>query len=420
MLGRYQPRPRVGRVFSGATLRNRTHAGLPIINDHDPLPEPKPSIPLRSALEIATTPASANWLLKPYVERMANILMVGAEGTFKSILALHWALTIAMSGELVIYLSAEGRGLWKRLRAWAIHHYPMQPWSQTLNDAAFLALERPINLSSADTIALLTDTIDRLGRKPVFVVNDTITRNSDGGVERSNEDAMMYLNGQDQQIRARYGASVLLIHHVGHGARDRARGPFSLIASTDANFLLERPDVTRPLVTVKAGRMKDCEPPPPFELEAHVVTLDELDEDGNPETSIVLRPTGNLPMSRPALTGKNQKSLLAELERLAALPGQVGIWTEGQLREIGRGLGMGKQSARDAVLSLRTLKYFTETVGGSRLSHFPASGQKGQNGAESQKSARDVGAERADTPLGVFPSARPLVLPDTYQSEGKP
>jgi hypothetical protein len=348
-----------------------------------------PTLNLRSALAIASTPVHAEWLHPPYVERGAMILMVGAEGTYKSFLALHWAMTIATAGELVIYLSAEGRGLWKRLRAWATHHYPRQHWRDTLNGLPLLALERPLNLSELDTVVMLTGAIDAVtdtrGR-PALIVVDTITRNSNGALERSNEDALMYLNGLDQCIRARYGSSVILIHHIGHAARDRARGPFALIGNTDANFLLERPDLTRPVVTVRSGRMKDCQPPPPFELEAHVVTLDEVDEDGKPVTSLALKGTGRAPVTLKRPSGKNQKTLLHELERLAGQPGEISVWTEGQLREVARKLGMGRQSATDAVHGLRELRYFVPTIGGSRLAHIPEKGQKRQNVSESQDS----------------------------------
>jgi hypothetical protein len=379
-----------------------------------------PSILLRSALQIAEKPTRAAWVLKPYVERASMILMVGAEGTFKSFLALHWALTIACTGELVVYLSAEGRGMWKRLRAWCMHHYPKQHWRERLCVVPFVGLERPINLSSAETIAALREAIDALDKRPALVVVDTMTRNSDGSVERSTEDAQIYLNGLDQHVRATYAASVLLVHHIGHAVRDRARGPFALIGSTDANFLLERPDIAKPFVTVRAGRMKDCEPPPPFEIEAHLVTLDEIDEDGNPETSLILKATGNAPATRALLTGKNQKALLAELERRATVPGFVGLWTEGELREIGRTLGMHKNSARDAVLGLRTLGYLQASVGGSRLVHMPDRGPKDRNGTESTVSSPVPGPKtgtKAQAPLGAVPS---VLRPDPALEEGKP
>jgi hypothetical protein len=382
-----------------------------------------PTVVLRAALEIAAKPARATWVLKPYVERASLILMVGAEGTFKSFLALDWALTIASNGGLVVYLSAEGRGMWKRLRAWAKYHHPNQHWDQTLKYLPFVALERPINLSSAETIAALISAIDALaiarGAPPALVVSDTMTRNSDGSVERSTEDAQIYLNGLDQHIRARYGCAVMLLHHIGHAVRNRARGPFALIGSTDANFLLERPDIAKPYVSVRAGRMKDCEPPPPFEIEAHVVTIDETDEDGNPETSLILKATGNAPATRPMLTGKNQKALLAELERLAATADCAGVWTEGALREIGRAIGMHKNSARDAVLGLRTLGYLTSSVGGSRLAHLPESGPKDRKRTESTISAQVQGPKtgtKAQAPLGAVPSVLRPDPPNRGQS----
>lgn len=368
--------------------------------------EPPPRVKLSSALAVASHAVRAEWLLKPYVERNATILLVGAEGTFKSFLALHWALTIATEQrELVVYLSAEGRGLWKRLRAWCLHHYPMQRWADTLNDLPFLVREAPVNLSPTGDLAALTGSLDDVTEtrgRPALVVVDTMSRNSDGSVERSNEDAQMYLNGLDLQLRARFGCSVILVHHVGH-ENARARGPSTFIRGTDANFTLERPDPNRMAVTVRAGRMKDCEPPPPFALEAHQVVLDEADEDGAALTSLILKGTDQPPahaQGRP--TGKRQKELLAELERLAAQPGNVGIWTFGELRDVARGLGMSKSTAHDSVAALNDLGYFTETVGGRRLSHIPEKeGPKVRNGSESTNSSRIVGYEKTESPKGL-------------------
>jgi KaiC/GvpD/RAD55 family RecA-like ATPase len=371
-----------------------------LLNDSDPLPE-TPPISLRSALAIAMQPERATWLLRPYLERGALVLMVGAEGTFKSFLALDWALQVAMTGESVIFLHAEGRGLWKRLRAWCLQRHPHEAWSKTLNGLPFVAVERPLNLSSLSVVVKLTEAIDAIGKKPALIVVDTMTRNSDGLIEQSNGDAVAYLNMIDGCIRARYHATIILIHHVGHGERQRARGPFSLIASTDANYLLERPNLETRIVTVRSGRMKDCEPPPPFELEAEIVSLDVDDEDGKPETSIALRATGNTPVVTRAPTGKAQRQLLAELERLAAQPGCLGVWPEEEIRAIGRGLGMHKSTARDASHGLRQLGYFIATIGGSRLAHLPGK--------------RTEGAKRDETTVspGVLRDEKDVCLLDT-------
>lgn len=330
-------------------------------------PAPGPQIALRSALEIAARPEHATWLLKPYVERGALILMVGAEGTYKSFLALHWALRVAMQGEMVVFLHAEGRGLWKRLRAWCAYHYPEQKWTDTLNGLPFLAVERPLNLNAAGVMAELTHKIDALSKMPALVVNDTMTRNSDGMIERSNEDATAYLNAMDREIRARYDASILLVHHVGHGNRERARGPFSLIASTDANFLLARPDVGRRVVTVTSGRMKDCEPPQPFELEAEVITLDEVDSDGNPETSLILRATGNVPTTvRNLPKGRNQQLLLGAIREHVRSTGCEIVSTI-DLGAIAKALGMDRKRLPEARKGLERDGWIVESICGIKL-----------------------------------------------------
>jgi hypothetical protein len=327
-------------------------------------------LPLSSAVLIAGNPDRAEWLLRPYLERGAMILMVGAEGTYKSFLSLHWAMTVAMQGELVIYLSAEGRGLWKRLRAWCLHHCPQKSWFDSLNGLPLLAIERPVNLSSAETILRLTTAIDQVTEargRPALIVIDTMTRNSDGSIERSNEDALMYLNGLDQQVRARYGCSVILVHHIGHAARDRARGPFALIASTDANYLLERPDVTKPLVTVRSGRMKDCEPPAPFVMEAHIVTLDEKDEAGFPQTSLVLRATDAAPPTRRIEPkGRNQQLLLGALrEHVRANASEIVSTLD--LQKIAKAQNLDRRRLQEVRQGLEQAGWIAETIGGVKL-----------------------------------------------------
>jgi KaiC/GvpD/RAD55 family RecA-like ATPase len=322
---------------------------------------------LRSALEIALRPSRANWLLKPHLPSGAMVLMYGAEGTFKSFLALDWALRVARNGEAVVFLHAEGRGLWKRLRAWASHHCPRQPWVDTLNGLPFLAVERPLNLSVDSVLHDLTAAVDGTGRRPALVVVDTISRNSDGRVERSNEDANVYLNRLDQGIRASYGASVVLVHHIGHAARDRARGPFTLTGSTDCNFRLERPDLARRTVNVISGRMKDCEPPEPFELEAEVVTLDEADEDGQPETSLVLRATGTPPAAmRQEPKGRSQQLLLGALRERVRANGCEMV-SSLELLAMGKAHGLSRKRLPEARNALARDGWLTETVGGVKL-----------------------------------------------------
>lgn len=354
-----EPRPEMNGAGAHATALGRPQPSDEAV-DRSP-------VVFRSALAIAMRPARATWLLKPFLERGAMVLMVGAEGSYKSFLALDWALRISVAGESVVFLHAEGRGLWKRLRAWCICHRQQKPWSETLNGLPFLAVERPLNLTAIDVMEQLTQAINALGKKPALVVVDTMTRNSDGTIERSNEDATAYLNRLDQTVRAPYGATVLLIHHVGHANKDRARGPFSLIASTDANFLLERSDPQRRTVTVRSGRMKDTEPPAPFEFEAEVVELDEMGEDGKAETSLALRATGREPSaSRRAPVGRNQQQLLGALREHARSSGSAIVSTL-DLQSIAKAQGLSRKRLPEVRASLQRDGWITECTGGIKL-----------------------------------------------------
>jgi hypothetical protein len=154
------------------------------------------------------------------------------------------------------------------------------------------------------------------------------------------------------------------LHHPGHLDSTRGRGSSSWKAGLDAEFSITNVGGT---ITVTCQKMKDGAKPDAFSFRIEPAPTRMAREDGSPVQSVVLVPTDPQPV-RPQATGKNQKRLLAELERRSK--DGAGIWTEGELRTIARDtFGMHRNSARDAVLGLRQLGYLTPTVGGSRLSH---------------------------------------------------
>jgi AAA domain len=330
---------------------------------------------LKSAAELAREKISIAWLLRPFLERNSLALMFGELGSLKSFLALDLALRVASglsahggaeaAPQPVVYFSAEGRGLGKRIRGWAQHHLG---GIDKLEASQFYAIEHPVNLSEPEVVNHIVTTLANLGVAPALIVIDTLSRNSDGRVEGSTEDGTQYLNLIDSELRHRYGACILLVHHVGHQEKHRARGPYVFMANTDANFRIERPDPERLLISVTSGRMKDSEPPPPLELEGIIVDLGEVDEAGEPVTTLVLQPTGREvlgPKRRPI--GQKQMALLDALERLQRSAGSAQVFSNEDLRKVSHDLRLHRNTFREVLAALIEKRFLIDVPGGYRL-----------------------------------------------------
>jgi hypothetical protein len=236
-----------------------------------------------------------------------------------------------------------------------------------------MGIEQPLNLSADLTVGHLLNAMDDGAIEPALIVVDTISKNSDGRVEASTEEATAYLNRLDLELRDRFKACLMLVHHTGHMEKQRARGPYALMANTDSAFRIDRPDMDAMTITVTAGRMKDCEPPAPFSLAARVVDVGTLDSKGRPITTLVMEPTetvaANPKAKRP--TGKAQRSILAELEQRQRAGTGSPVWTIDEVRQIAKGIEIAKSSARDAIRGLIETGFLKQTIGGLALGYQP-------------------------------------------------
>jgi AAA domain len=336
----------------------------------------EPRIRLRQAAEIVAEPIPAAWLLRPYLEQMVLALLYGELGTLKSFVTLDMLLSIAAGKpwggspyrskpQPVVYVSAEGRGLEKRLRAWALHH------GVDLARIPFYAIEHALDLSKPDNLLELVEAIEALKIVPALVGIDTLSRNKGALDENVNSDMAAFLGLLDSNLRQRFKCSVLLVHHVGHGAKDRSRGAYSLMADTDANYLIERPDAQELTIRITTGRLKDSESPTPLYLKAHIINLGTEDADGQPETSLVLLPTDERPAeARKQPTGKQQLALLRLLEQEYA-EGRT-TWTTTDVRRLAKErLNMRASSAKSAQVGLGASGFLKATIGGVTLTDPP-------------------------------------------------
>lgn len=318
---------------------------------------------LRSITDVLANPTRPKWLLRDTLEENVLALMAGPRGTYKSFIALHWSMLIALAGFEVLLISAEGAGIDRRIRAWLMRHAPnVDPSTLKVT-----ILERRVNFNEPAEVADLAETIETLELKPKLVVIDTLSKNSGGLDENSNSEVKAFIGFIDNGIRRRFDCTVLLLHHTGHTEQGRARGASALEADTDAAYVIKREPGTK-TVTVSRERFKDSADLEPLAYQAEVIDLGEVDEFEQPVTSIALVPTTVEAVSDRAGVprGMRQRELLRALQVLQEKAGHDLTWTSGELRKIGRDCGMSKQTAQDSAAALTSF-YLVSTVGGYRL-----------------------------------------------------
>jgi hypothetical protein len=320
---------------------------------------------LRSVGEIVSERREATWLIHNVIEANVLAVLAGPRASFKSFIALDWAMRIAAADNPVVILSGEGAGLGRRVEAWMQEHGK----GRDLEELQLMALESVANLNADEEMLMLQQAIDEAGIRPALVIVDTFSKFSAGLDENSNQEVSEYLSKLTIGLRERYTATVLLVAHSGHGDAKRPRGASALMANPDAEYIVQRPDAQGMAVTVTRERFKDTASLSPLGYEAVEVSLGRVDRYGEQVKSLVMRNADAIVATRrvePA--GKVQKVILEALRARQKGSETTLIWTMADLRQIGKECGQAKQSVHKAVEAMAMSPFLTSTIGGFRLS----------------------------------------------------
>lgn len=357
------------------------------------------------------------YIVAGLLESNVAVGFVGPPESGKSLLAINISACVATGSDfhgrptkkgLVVYLAGEGHfGIGRRLQAIEQRYGYGLARASLVVAKSRTALIDPVEVIRVQSAIKQAE--EEFEAHLQLLVIDTLSRFIAPGDESKAQDMGAYLDAIDF---LRGEATSITLHHPGHGEATRGRGSSNWRGGLDAEFSIASASDT---VTLTTQKMKDGERPLPISFRIEQAPTMTTKADGYAVTSVVLAPTDAAPVqSRP--TGKNQKLLLAELEKRAtAAPSS--IWTEKELREVGRQVGMHKNSARDAVLGLRSLGYLVETIGGSRLAFVPEPGPKDRNRTESTVSFRDERTENAPVSLETVLSSRPSVPGDSVEDK---
>ncbi len=253
-------------------------------------------------------PALTNdYLVKGWLGRGDLSMLYGPANVGKSFVALDIANHVAkganwngykVHGGPVMYFAAEGgRSLQNRLIA--------LPGGASRN--LHLAPEAvDLYASDVDVEAIIRVVQDWCGEKPAMIVFDTLARSMPGGDENSGPDTTRVVRHLDE-IRARTGAHVMVVHQTGKDTERGARGHSSLRAAVDTELACRSKGDKGYLVATKQRDMETGHETA-FELVQYALGFDE---DGDEKTMcfVVYGPVSK-GTPKPSVIGPNQKELL--------------------------------------------------------------------------------------------------------------
>lgn len=268
--------------------------------------------------ELARLSGQVSWLVKGMVPADSLGILFGASGTYKSFLTLDLCLHVAhgmrwmdkrtRSGTVLYVASEGGAGIHRRVQAW--HAENGRELAQN-----FAVCITPLLLSEAQQLETLATAIEAMPERPTLIVIDTLSQTFTGD-ENAASDIGNYLRAINAELRARFNATVLIVHHTGHSASERPRGSSALTANVDFLLGVFRPDAQAMSCTLETIKQKDGDKAQAcnFELKRHVVDQDEDGEEITSLAAVYSNVVDTFVAKVKAKLGKYENAILGRLE----------------------------------------------------------------------------------------------------------
>ena len=261
----------------------------------------KPESSIEWIEDFCAKQVDTEWLVRGYLEPDCLAVLFGDSSAGKSFMAIDLACHISQGMKwrgkktkkgVVLYVCGEGKkGLQKRFKAW--HDYHDLPMGRVAVRPAKTALCDRESVSAL--MGEISQFLSGMDEQPVMIVIDTLNRNFGNGNENDSKDMTAFVEGMDT-LREATGAAVLVVHHCGHGAKERSRGSIVLHNALDFEYVLSRTgdQLSEYISTLRATKFKDAGEPPELAWNWTLQNLPwmEMDDDDNPVpvTSIVMTP----------------------------------------------------------------------------------------------------------------------------------
>ena len=241
-----------------------------------------------NADELADDAKAPDYLINDILESNSHGMMGGASQSLKTFMALKMAHSICTGNDFfgnqvfktgkVIYICGEGRGaLNRRIKALKIAENGFNDNLHVLKLS--LCID---NLADMDAVKK-----DVEQHKPVLAIFDTFSSLTANANENDNSDVARVMRLVRESCNGS-GASTLVIHHYGKDATRGLRGASAFFNNVDFVHEMTRAEGSM-IATMACKKMKDGETFPDFDVQAAVIELGLIRQDGKVATSLVLK-----------------------------------------------------------------------------------------------------------------------------------
>lgn len=213
---------------------------------------------LHSTVELLKLPPPT-WVVDGMIPSGGMVGLYGPPGSYKSFLAMDFAMSIATgtawNGRRVepgngLYVGAEGgRGIGIRAGAWCQHH-DIHPRKVPV---AWLLEAVPVYGDSEEIDQVFERLGNQVKREPKVIVIDTLARCFDGN-ENEQEDMGRFIAGADR-FRREFDATVIIVHHTRLDG-DRERGNTAFRGAADAMLSVTKNGAS---LVLSCNKQKDAE-----------------------------------------------------------------------------------------------------------------------------------------------------------------
>lgn len=269
-------------------------------------------IKIKTLSELRNTPPPS-FQIADYLIHNSFAVLYGAPATYKSFLALDWALSVAHGVDwngrptqqgAVLYLAMEGQaGITVRADAW---HEQNNLSNET---APFYTVTQPIGMAMDNSIdvQMLNKAIEQMGIKPTLIVVDTLARSFAGsGADENKATDMSFFIRSCDILRETYSCTVLAVHHTGKDADKGLRGSTALLGAVDTSIAITRSPETMK-VRLSVHKQKDVSEAEAMWLEAKEVTF--VHNAFSQEQSSLVLETTDAPKKTKRLGAMQQRCL---------------------------------------------------------------------------------------------------------------